>query len=100
MVDEIDKEKKGYVSEKDFLNYYCDKSKMSAHVVWKNLKHTGYRPDLKLPHELTTAAVDPLSLPRGDFGRSKEGFEMLFGLLRTKGVEVDAWGLLQRLPPS
>ena len=45
-IQENDKDKKGYLNEEEFLNFYCEKSNDNEDAVWKNIINMGYRPDL------------------------------------------------------
>ena len=77
---DYDKEKKGYISEEGFIQFYIDVLKQNkGDTVWENLDEMGIRPDLHKKDEIEdTDTMDNNQLPRYVLGNDKSFLEQLF----------------------
>jgi ubiquitin carboxyl-terminal hydrolase 34 len=71
LYEQYDKDKDGFLEEKNFQDFYCDASKNKKQTVWQNLHHLNYRNDLVRGDQVQLEPVDISCLPRQIIFESK-----------------------------
>lgn len=72
-----DKDKKGYLTEKNFINFYTSSCRSKPDIVRRNLATHGYRRDLKRFDEVTVESIDITQMPRYILSRDQKFFKMV-----------------------
>ena len=93
-----DDDKDGFISHKNFMEFYRSACLDRETVVWSNLASNGYRNDLKKLSEVEESFVDIKTLPRYILSQTEKSFDLFFNILDMGGpVAADVWGLISRL---
>ena len=76
-----DKDKKGYINEEEFINFYLESISKKNSVVWDNLKAMGVEGDLQPKNKpYNIDYVDNNNLPRFQMGNDEEFIKILLNL--------------------
>ncbi len=84
-----DRDRDGFLSQADFLDFYTDAAKGREDVVWRNLHSYYYRNDLVLETEVPKDEIDERLMPRYMLmkGFNSQIYDMLFTLMTTIKTE-------------
>ena len=96
-----DKEKKGYLTEEDFVTFYKDATFSKSGAVYQNLRNLNFNDQLVLNTNTENFEPTPEFLARDYLLKEKESF--VFWLLditeKVPSLREQAWNILSRLPP-
>jgi hypothetical protein len=98
--DEYDKDKDGYLTEDDFLNFYETSARSKESAVWSNLETFGVRNDLEILDSVEITYPQKDTLTRYLLYNNPKFMSILFHLLgsNSKPLAETAWNLVARLP--
>ena len=90
-MERYDKERKGYISRDDFVQFYVDSAKSKPSIVWENLNAMNIRYDLKLKDDpIDVGFIDKTKLPRYTLGNDLKFINTMFDIYqKVKGSEVE-----------
>lgn len=94
-----DDDNDGLLTLANFLKFYEDAAKDRPSTVWSNLRSFGVKGDFRFNYE-PEEEVEVKKYPRVTISQQPKVYEILFDLLRIKGVAESAFELLERLPIS
>lgn len=98
LLNKYDKERKGYLSEEDFLTFFKDACFSKANAVLQNLRNLNYNEQL-LPVD-ENEEHHPDVLARDYIMENKEFVANLYNMTQqTPSLAELSWGILSRLPP-
>ena len=90
-MEKYDKERKGYISRDDFIQFYVDSARSKPSIVWENLNAMNIRYDLKLKNDpIDIGLIDKTKLPRYTLGNDIKFLNTMFDIYqKVKGSEVE-----------
>jgi len=95
-----DTDKDGYLTLRNFLDFYKEACINRPNVVWTNLSAHHYRNDLGRFDDDQDQDIDVTTLPGYILTRHQKNFDLLFEALNNSELADQAWSLIIKLPTN